>query len=74
MVQRGIFQTEYESIIPSVKAVYRAVLRQKSSIKNTPYIQEGKCFGKYGLNEKEVAIIKHVADRLSNRKYPESLV
>jgi DNA-binding NarL/FixJ family response regulator len=65
-----ILKQNYESIIPSVKAVYMGQrVFGDEIISKIPHIsRKENVLEKYGLNEKEMAIIKHVADGLSNRE------
>lgn len=72
-----ILKQNFESIIPSVKAVYmgQRVFGDEiiSKIPAFTFNEKENAMEKFGLNEKEINIIKLIADGLTNREISQKL-
>lgn len=72
-----ILKQKFESIIPALRAVYSGqnVYGDEVITKLPELLQKSKSFSyeEYGINTKEQALIRHVAQGLSNREIAEQM-
>ena len=71
-----ILKQNFESIIPSVKAVYmgQRVFGDEIINKIPAIVKKESKLEDLGLTEKEIEIIMHVAEGLSNKKFPKCCI